>query len=86
MKYLALALLLLFLTGCETLMTTSDGRVGLGTHEYTISPDGAVDVKVHSVYGGPAITIEGEGENRKLTVVPATRIQIEKLVNVLGLP
>ena len=84
MKYLIL--LLPLLTGCEAVMTTTDGKIGLGSHSYVITPDGAVDVKVHSVYGGPAITIEGEGENRKLTVVPASRIQIEKLVDVLGIP
>lgn len=84
MKYLIL--LIPFLAGCEALMTTTDGKIGLGSHSYVITPDGGVDVKVHSVYGGPAVTVEGEGENRKLTVVPATRIQIEKLINVLGLP
>ena len=81
--------LLLLLGGCSTFqqaLQPTDAGPGLGTHSYTIQPDGSLQVDVHSIYGGPSVVVEGEGENRKMTIVPASRIQVEKLIDVLSIP
>ena len=81
--------ILLSLTGCADLIkaTQSDGGEGLGTHNYTITKDGDIKVNVHSIYGGPAFKVETDADGvQTITVTPANRIQIEKLIDVLGVP
>jgi len=90
MKKILLIIAALFvLPGCTELLEATkptDGSAGLGTHSYTVAPDGSLQVEVHSIYGGPSVIVEGEGENRKMVITPASRIQIEKLIDVLSIP
>ena len=86
---LRLILLIPLLAGCSGLqqaLQPSDAGPGLGSHSYNVLPDGSLKVDVHSIYGGPAVTVEGEGESRKMTITPASRIQVEKLIDVLSIP
>ena len=80
MRYLIPIVLLL--GGCAGV---SDMMKSKGTHDYTVNPDGSIAVKVDSVYGGPSLKVSTDKEGvRTITVVPAGRLQIEKLLEVLA--
>lgn len=91
-RFLFVTLFLLILTGCvstlESIVTPGGEKRGLGDHEYDVKPDGSVNVKVHSVYGGPELTIETteDEEGREVTrvrVSPAGRVTLEELLPLL---
>ena len=85
---LRVILLLPLLAGCGTLTEALDTPSGndhsLGTHNYTVAPDGTLTIEVRSLYGGPGITVERRGDGTSLvTVQPAARVQLERALKAL---
>lgn len=91
MRYLLLAVcaaLFTLTSGCANMadiFRTDDSSAGLGTHVYTVGPDGTIKLEVHSVYGGPGLEVstDSDGQLRTISVKPAGKLTINDLLPLL---
>ena len=81
-----LLLMLLPLAGCASFndaLKGDENTPGLGTHSYSVLPDGTVQIDVHSIYGGPGLEVIQEDGKVTTTVIPADRIKLEIIKDLI---